>query len=80
MDQFGSLFLNGRDDFGMAVSRRCNGDARRKVEKLIAVYIFYTKTEAALGDHGIRTRVAGRDEAIIVFDDTLRIWSGKRSV
>ncbi len=41
VNQFGSLLLDGGDNFGMAMAGRGDGDAGGEVEKLVAVDVFH---------------------------------------
>src|SRR5579862_3618498 len=62
------------------MSGRGDGDTGGKIEEFVAVYVLNAQTAAALRHHWIRTGVTGRDEAVIVFDNTLRVRSGQRAI
>jgi hypothetical protein len=52
MNQLGSLLLDGRDNFRMAVAGRNHGNARGKVEKLVAVHVFHANAAATRATSG----------------------------
>ena len=53
VDQFARLLLNGGDHFRMAMAGRSHGNARGKIEELIAIHVFDHNAAAALGNHRI---------------------------
>ena len=77
MNQFGGLLLNGRNDLGMAMAGGDHGDARREVEKLVAVNVFNANAAAALGHQRIRARIAGRDQPRIGSTAACALGPGK---
>jgi hypothetical protein len=77
VDEFGSLFLNGRDNFGMAMTGGNHGNAGGEVEKLVAVHVFNAAAFGALGHQRIGAGVAGRDEAGIGRNGSLRLGAGQ---
>jgi hypothetical protein len=79
VNQLGGLLLDGGNHFGMAVAGGGHGDARRKVEKLVAVHVFHADAAAALGHQRIRARVAGRDQPVVGLDGGLGLGSGQRT-
>ena len=57
VDQFARLPLYRSDYVRMAMAGRSDGDAGRKIEELVAVYVFDDQAAAAFCDHGIRAGV-----------------------
>src|ERR1700678_5768 len=79
VDQLRSLLLDGRDYFRVAVAGRRHGDARGKVEKLIAVHVFHADAEAALGHQRIRAGITGRNKPAVRLDRSPGLGSGQRT-
>ena len=77
VDQLGGLLLDGGDHLGMAVAGGDHGDARGKVEKLVAVHVFDADAAAALGHQRIGARIAGRDQPVIGLDGRLALGPGR---
>ena len=77
VQQFSGLLLDCGDHFGVAMAGGDHGDARREVEKLVAVRVFHANAAAALGHQRIRARIAGRDEPVIGLDGSLGLGSGQ---
>ena len=77
VDQFRGLLLNRRNDFGMAMAGRNDGDAGGKIEKLVAIHIFDADAAAALGHQRIRARITGRNEPGVGLDSRSGFGSGK---
>ena len=59
VNQLGGLLLNGLDHARMAMSRRHHGDARGKIQKLVAVHVFDYRAAALLRHERIAARVGG---------------------
>ena len=78
VDQLGSLLLDRRNNFRMAMAGRGDRDSGREIEEFVAVDVFDAKSAAAFGDHGIRTRVAGRHQAVVACYDRFGFGTGKR--
>src|SRR6185312_14941848 len=78
VNQLASLPLNGSNDFRMTMSSGGYGDAGRKVEELVAVNVLDDGAASAFDDQRIRTRVAGRDQALVFGNNSLCIGTGKR--
>ena len=79
VNQLGGLFLNGGDNFRVAVAGGDHGDARREVEKFVAVRVFHANAAAALGNQWIGAGVAGRNQPLVGFDGGLGFGSGQRT-
>jgi hypothetical protein len=52
VDQLGGLLLDGGNHLGMAMAGRNHGDARGKVEKLVAVHVFHADAAPRLATSG----------------------------
>ena len=61
VNQFARLLLNRGDHVRMAMAGRNHGNARGKIEELIAIHVFDHNAAAALGNHRIRTRIRRRN-------------------
>jgi len=78
MDQLGGLLLDGSYDLGMAYVRsRVTAIPAAKSRNSLPSTSSTRRAAAALGNHWIRARIAGRNEAVVVFDDAARIWAGQ---
>ncbi len=77
VDEFGSLLLDRRNDFGVAMAGGCHGDARSEVEELIAIHVFDADAAAAPGDQRIRAGVAWRDQAVIGLNSRASFRAGQ---
>src|SRR5579862_8623797 len=80
VDQFASLFLNGRDDMRMAMAGRNDSDAGRKIKELVSVNVGDNDTAAALGDHWVRAGIRGRNKSVITVKNTLCVRTGQSSL
>ncbi len=77
VEQFGGLLLNRFDHARMAMSRGNHRDARRKVQKGIAVNVLHDRTTPGFCDQWITARVGRRDNRRVPSDSFFRIRTGK---
>ncbi len=75
VDQFGGLFLNGSDNFGMAVAGRTDGNAGGKIQESVAVGIFDDGAVGMIGDERIIPHIRRRHELVIIINHQLAISS-----
>ena len=78
MDQFGSLFLNGRDHTRMTMSRRGHSDAGGKIEELVSVHVGDNNSSALFRNEWIGAGIGGRDVLIVTCENLLCFGSGER--
>src|SRR5579872_1862419 len=76
-DQLARLFLDGGDNFRMAMPGGDHGNSRGEIQKLIAVNILHSHSAAARGHQRIRTGVGGRDVFCIARKNFLRFRTGE---
>ena len=78
MDQFGGLLLDGFDDARVAVTGGNDGNARGKIQKLVAVHVFHDRAAPGFGHQRIPARVRRRNELRVFRDDCLRVGTRER--
>ena len=75
--EFGSLGLDGGDNFGVAVSRGTDRNACGKVQEHIAVHVFDYCAASALRYQRVIAGVRGRHEFLVGFEHALGVGSGQ---
>src|ERR1039458_5984199 len=64
----------------MTMPRRNHGDARREIEKFVAIRVFHANSTPALGPKRIRARIARRNQPVVGFDSGPALRPRKRSI
>ena len=77
MNQFGCLFLDSGDDFGMAMAGRDDGDAGGEIEEGVAVNIFHGGAAADFRDERVVAGVGRRDYVMVALDEFLGLGAGQ---